>query len=74
MNLKDLKMKLSQDLIDHKELNEFLDREMIRLYPDLSASSEDEQIEYKYFGLRNELTLSILCGVIAEFHRFESDE
>lgn len=75
MTLTELKQKIAQDLSDHSELNTFLDERMKRLYPELRPEffEEDERMESKFYGLRNDLFLSIMNSILGSMNSIDEE-
>lgn len=73
MNLTEMKQKIQQDLVDHKELNEWLDTRMTRDYPELNPHTfeTDERAESRWYAIRGEMFLTILNQVLGGMHHIE---
>jgi len=70
MNLKEI-IQYTQDLlVNDEELNPYLNEKMTQMYPDLRPETfeTDEVSEEKYYGLRNELMLTILVRALGNLH------
>lgn len=67
MKFTELKLKIQQDLVDHPELSTFLNERMTRDYPELKPETfeTDEHSESIYYGLRNDMFLTIMNDVLS---------
>lgn len=63
----ELRMKIQLELVDHDELNKYLDQYMKDRFPEFDPSTfeNNEHAELIYHGLRNEMFLSFMMNVLA---------